>query len=426
MPLLLLITLFLSSTSFAETAALALPDTSHRVKNFSKVIGWPSGKTPIAPPGFQVSKLADGFRNPRWMYVAPNGDVFVSEAETEAGLAKKIGSKFVGADKSQNMGNSANRITRLVLDENGKVKERSTYLQDLKQPFGMLIMNDSFYIANTDSLWMYPYKAGEKKMSGKGKKILDLPAGGYNNHWTRNLIASPDNTKIYISVGSGSNVAENGMNNEVRRANILEINPDGSDEVIFASGLRNPVGMDFSPESKKLWTAVNERDDLGDDLVPDYITEVKKDAFYGWPYSYFGANVDPRPAPQNPELVKKAIVPDYALVSHTASLGLSFYRGGGFPALYKNGAFIGQHGSWNRTDISGYKVVFVPFKDGHPNGATQDFLTGFISDAKKSEVYGRPVGVTEWKDGSLLVTDDSSNTIWRVSYSQDAQTPSKK
>ena len=217
-------------------------------------------------------------------------------------------------------------------------------------------------------------------------------------------------------MGSGSNVAENGINNEKRRANILEINPDGSGEIIYASGLRNPVGMDFSPESKKLWTAVNERDDLGDDLVPDYITEVKKDAFYGWPYSYFGGNVDPRPQPSRPDLVKTAVVPDFPLISHTASLGFHFYTGKNFPALYQNGAFIGQHGSWNRTEISGYKVLFVPFKNGHPNGEAQDFLTGFISDSKKSEVYGRPVGVTVWTDGSLLVTDDSSNTIWRVVY----------
>jgi glucose/arabinose dehydrogenase len=248
-------------------------------------------------------------------------------------------------------------------------------------------------------------------------KILELPAGGYNNHWTRNLVANEKNSKIYVSVGSGSNVGEHGMENEVRRAGILEINPDGSGERVFASGLRNPVGMAWQPGSNVLWTAVNERDGLGDELVPDYITSLKEGGFYGWPYSYFGQHPDPRfkDSEQRMDLVNKALVPDVPLKSHTASLGLTFYTQAGFPEHYKNGAFVGQHGSWNRKDQSGYKVVFVPFKNGKP-GEPEDFLTGFIARAEKSEVYGRPVGVAVLPDGSLLVTDDASDTVWRVVY----------
>jgi len=252
------------------------------------------------------------------------------------------------------------------------------------------------------------------KLETQGTKILDLPAGGYNNHWTRNIITNPEGTKIYISVGSGSNVGENGMDKEVRRAAILEINPDGSDEKIYADGIRNPVGMDWNPINKELWTAVNERDDLGDDLVPDYITSVKKGGFYGWPYSYFGNILDPRMKGERKDLAAKAIVPDVSVGAHTASLGFTFYTKNAFPAKYKNGAFVGQHGSWNRAKISGYKVVFVPFANGKPSGKPEDFLTGFVANEAKAEVYGRPVAVTVMHDGSLLVNDDSGNTIWKV------------
>ena len=278
----------------------------------------------------------------------------------------------------------------------------------------MLVIGDSFYVANTDGLIRYPYKPGNTKITAAGTKILSLPAGGYNNHWTRNLIANADNSKIYVSVGSGSNVGENGMEHEVRRANILEINPDGTGETIYASGLRNPVGMAWAPGSSTLWTAVNERDGLGDNLVPDYITSVKKGGFYGWPYSYFGQHEDPRMKGLKPDLVAKAIVPDVPVGSHTASLGLAFYTGNKFPEKYSNGAFIGQHGSWNRSELSGYKVAFVPFKDGKPSGPLQDFLTGFVANVEKGEVYGRPVGVAVAADGALLVADDVSHTIWRV------------
>ncbi|MDY0987317.1 sorbosone dehydrogenase family protein [Flavobacterium sp. CFBP9031] len=370
------------------------PYATESKTNNSKVIGWPTGKTPKAPEGFTVTKFADGFENPRWTYIAPNQDIFVVESGTRS---------------------SKNQITVLRdKDRDGKFETREVFISGLNKPFGMLVLKDFFYIANTDGLYRYPYKNNPLKLETKGEKILELPAGGYNNHWTRNLLASPDGNKIYVSVGSGSNVGENGMDKEVRRAAILEINPDGTGEKIFASGLRNPVGMDWNPANKELWTAVNERDELGDDLVPDYITSVKRDGFYGWPYSYFGSIPDPRMKGERKDLVEKAIVPDVPVGSHTASLGLAFYTKDKFPAKYKNGVFVGQHGSWNRSKISGYKLLFVPFKDGKPSGKPEDFLTGFISDANKAEVYGRPVAVTVMNDGSLLVNDDSSNTIWKV------------
>jgi len=367
--------------------------TESKTKN-SKVIGWPEGKMPTAPEGFTVTKFADGFENPRWTYIAPNNDIFVVESGTRS---------------------SKNQITVLRdKDKDGKFETREVFIDGLNKPFGMLILKDFFYIANTDGLYQYPYKNNPLKLETKGVKILELPAGGYNNHWTRNLLANADGTKIYVSVGSGSNVAENGIDKEIRRACILEINPDGTGEKIYASGLRNPVGMDWNPANKELWTAVNERDELGDDLVPDYITSVKKDGFYGWPYSYFGNILDPRMKGQGKDLAAKAIIPDVPVGSHTASLGLAFYNKSAFPAKYKNGAFVGQHGSWNRSKISGYKVLFVPFANGKPSGKPEDFLTGFISNDEKAEVYGRPVAVTVMNDGSLLVNDDSGNTIWKV------------
>lgn len=404
-------------TSEVQSASsLPEPFATKSVKNFSKVIGWENGKTPVALQGFTVTKYADGLQNPRWIYVAPNGDIFIAEANTEPKGAKKVAAKVSGKAKSQNLGESANRIT-LLRDANkdGKPEVRETFLTGLKQPLGMLVVKNSFYVANTDGLWKYPYKEGQRTITEKGKKILELPAGGYNNHWTRNVIANADGSKIYISVGSASNVAEHGMKEEVRRANILEINPDGTGERIFASGLRNPVGMDWAPGTETLWTAVNERDELGDELVPDYITSVKDGGFYGWPYAYFGSNEDPRLKGQAPDLVKKTIKPDVAVGAHTASLGLAFYDQKAFPEKYHNGAFIGQHGSWNRSELSGYKVVFVPFKNGKPAGQPEDFLTGFIADKDKQEVYGRPVGVQVLPDGTLLVADDASNTLWRVS-----------
>ncbi|WP_295129166.1 sorbosone dehydrogenase family protein [uncultured Chitinophaga sp.] len=397
--------------------SLPAPFATESVKKFSKVIGWKDGKTPVAPQGFTVTKFADGFENPRWIYVLDNGDILVAESSTKPRLKEKVGAVLSGKAKSQNLGNSADRIT-LLRDTNGDgtPDSRNTFLSGLNQPLGMLVLNGQFYVANTDGVLVYPYTDKANIIKGEGKKILELPAGGYNNHWTRNLLASKDGKHIYVSVGSGSNVAEHGMENEVRRAAILEINPDGSGERIFASGLRNPVGMDWAPGTSTLWTAVNERDELGDELVPDYMTSVKEGGFYGWPYSYFGQHEDPRMKGQGKELVAKAIVPDVPLGSHTASLGLAFYTQDVFPDKYQGGAFIGQHGSWNRSSLVGYKVLFVPFSDGKPSAKPEDFLTGFIADENKGEVYGRPVGVAVAKDGALLVADDASNTIWRVSH----------
>ncbi|WP_439580919.1 PQQ-dependent sugar dehydrogenase [Dyadobacter bucti] len=381
-----------SVATVTDSLVLPAPFATESVENRPKEDGWPEGKMPKAPEGFKVTKYADKFDSPRWTYIAPNGDVFVAESSTKK---------------------SADRITVLRdVNKDGTPEMREIFIEKLNKPLGMLVLNNYFYVANTDGLYRYPYKPGETKITSKGEKILELPAGGYNNHWTRNLLASADGSKIYVSVGSASNVADHGMDEEKRRANILQINPDGTGEKVFASGLRNPVGMDWAPESNELWTAVNERDKLGDDLVPDYITSVKEGGFYGWPYAYFGPNEDPRRKGENPGLVAKTIVPDVPMGSHTASLGLAFYDKTKFPAKYHNGAFVGQHGSWNRSTLSGYKVLFVPFKDGKPAGKPEDFLTGFVESGEK--VYGRPVGVTVMDDGSLLVNDDSGNTIWRV------------
>lgn len=407
-----------TTTSAGQTVDLPAPFATESAKNFSNVIDWPQGKTPVAPQGFTVTKFADGLRNPRWIYIAPNNDILVAESNTEDDALKKAKSVLSGKSKSQNLGQSANRITLFRdADGDGKYELRTVFLEDLNQPFGMLILNNSFYVANTDGLLQYPYQNGQTKIAGESKKILELPAGGYNNHWTRNLLAGKDGSKIYVSVGSGSNVAEHGLENEIRRANILEINPDGSGEKVYASGLRNPVGMAWAPGTNTLWTAVNERDELGDELVPDYITSVKSGGFYGWPYSYFGQHEDPRMKDkQRPDLVKKAIIPDVPMGSHTASLGLAFDEKGAFPGKYKGGAFVGQHGSWNHLKLVGYKVVFVPFSNGKP-GQPEDFLTGFLT-GEEDKVYGRPVGVTFTSNGSLLVADDASNTIWRVSVSK--------
>jgi len=402
------------SPSGYQADSLAAPYETPSSQNFSKVVGWKDGLTPKAPSGFVVHKFADGLDHPRWLYVAPNGDVFVAEANTELKGIKKIGAALSKKIKTQHYGKSANKIILFRdLNKDGNPDARYTFIDSLNQPFGMLILGDRFYVANTDALLAYEYKAGDTVLKTSSRQILSLPGGG--RHWTKNIISNQNGSKLYIAVGSSSNVAENGIDKEVRRANIIEINPDGSDEKIYASGLRNPVGMDWAPGTQTLWTAVNERDELGDELVPDYLTGVKEGGFYGWPYSYYGQHEDPRMKDkQRPELVNKAIVPDVPLGSHTASLGLVFYDKKAFPEKYHNGAFVAQHGSWNRSILSGYRVVFIPFKDGRPSGKVEDFLTGFISDLSNSEVHGRPVGLALLPDGSLLVADDVSNTIWRV------------
>jgi glucose/arabinose dehydrogenase len=350
------------------------------------------------------------------MIVAPNGDVLVALSNSERSLKDKISGALTGKAASEVPGASANTILLYRdADKDGKPETSALFLGDLNQPFGMAIIGDWFYVANTDGIWKYPYKSGDLKITGAGSKILDLPAGGYNNHWTRNLLSNAAGTKIYVTVGSGSNVAEHGLDNEVRRANILEINPDGSGEQVYASGLRNPVGMSWAPATGVLWTAVNERDGLGDELVPDYITGVQRGAFYGWPFAYFGPHEDPRLKGKQPEMVQKTIVPDVPLGSHTASLGLAFYTGRSFPEMYHGGAFVGQHGSWNSSKLVGYQVAFVRFKNGKASAAPEEFLGGFIADTAEGTVYGRPVGVTVLPDGALLVADDAGGVIWRVS-----------
>lgn len=407
-----------SSTFKKELAdSLPAPFETKSTKNFSKVIGW-GDQTPVAPPGFTVTKFADGLQHPRWIYVADNGDIFVAESNTILKGILKLGAKISRKIKTQHIGESANRITMFRdTNKDGVPEQRFVFAGKLNQPFGMLILADHFYVGNTDALLRFDFKLGDTILRGKGTSILSLPAGKYNRHWARNIVTNKAGDKIYIAVGSGTNVAEKGLDNEIRRACILEVNIDGSGEKIYASGLRNPAGMDWAPGTNTLWTAVNERDELGDELVPDYLTSVKPGGFYGWPFSYFGQHEDPRMKDhQRPDLVSKSIVPDVALGAHTASLGLMFYTKKIFPVKYQDGAFIAQHGSWNRKELSGYKVVFVPFKNGKPAGPPEDFLTGFkVDQSEDSEVRGRPVDVAMLADGSLLVTDDVSNTIWRVS-----------
>ncbi|HMF50218.1 MAG TPA: sorbosone dehydrogenase family protein [Candidatus Saccharimonadales bacterium] len=388
-----------AGTGPAEQLQLPAPFITPSVRNTSKVIGWPKGKMPTAAPGFEVSLFAENLNNPRQAYVLPNKDILVVEAVREF---------------PDRPAKSGNQIT-LFRDTNndGRPDVREVFLTGLTMPHGMVLVGDWFYVGNTNGVVRYPYRAGQTKIDGKGEKILDLPAGG---HYTRNLLTDPAGKKIYVAVGSASNVdEENQWEKDQRRAGIVEINLDGSGARIFANGLRNPVGMDWEPQTKTLWTVVNERDLLGDDLVPDYLTSVKDGGFYGWPYSYFGQTEDPRKKGQRPDLVAKAIKPDYALGSHTAALGLAFYKGGVLPQRFQGGAFIGMHGSWNRSKMVGYKVAFVPFKNGKPSGPLEDILTGFVADESKFEAYGRPVGVTVAPDGALLVADDSGGKVWRVS-----------
>ena len=377
----------------SEQIVLPPPYATRGVANMSRIVAWPPGKLPTAPADFEVSLFADELENPRTLYPLPNDDVLVMESVRRQGSSRII----------------------LLRDDNkdGKPDRREVFIDNLNRAFGMALHGNRLYIGNTDGVAVFPYRNGDNKILRQGEKILDLPSGG---HYTRNVLIDADGKKIYISVGSTGNVDEDMSDaKDNRRAAILQANLDGSAIRVFAGGLRNPVGLDWQPKTKQLWTVVNERDMLGDELVPDFLTSVKDGAFYGWPYSYFGQNEDPRKKGQRPELVAKAIKPDYALGSHVAPLGLVFYNANSFPARYRGGAFIGLHGSWNRSSLVGYKVVFVPFANGKPSGAMEDFLTGFLPNPKSNEVHGRPVGVTVWTDGSLLVSDDGGNKVWRVS-----------
>jgi glucose/arabinose dehydrogenase len=383
--------------------------------DIADAIGWPDGGKPVAAQGLAVSALATGLDHPRWLQVLPNGDVLVAETnappreDENSGLKGWIAGLILG--RAGAAVPSANRIT-LLRDSNGDgvAETRTVFLKDLNSPFGMALIGSDFYVANTDAILRFPYQEGETEITAEGEEIADLPAGQLNHHWTKSLIASPDGKRLYATVGSNSNAAENGLDREYQRANILEVDLASRSVRVFASGLRNPNGMAWQRDT--LWTVVNERDELGSDLVPDYMTAVKENGFYGWPYSYYGQHVDTRVEPQKPELVAQAIAPDYALGNHTASLGLTFSDGTLLPAQFRDGAFVGQHGSWNRDPPAGYKVIFVPFRNGRPEGMPVDVLTGFLSP--DGEAYGRPVGVAIDAKGALLVADDVGNVVWRV------------
>jgi glucose/arabinose dehydrogenase len=385
-----------------------------------KAKGWPPDARPVAAEGTTVAAFARGLDHPRWLYVLPNGDVLV--AETNAPPRPEDGKGIKGwffkryQKKAGGAVPSANRITLLRdTDGDGVPETRSVFLSGLNSPFGMALVGDVFYVANADALVRFPYSPGQTAITASPTKVVDLPGGPINHHWTKNVIPTTDGSKLYVSVGSNSNVAENGIDKEESRAAIWEIDAQTGTHRIFASGLRNPVGLAWDSDTGALWAAVNERDELGSDLVPDYITAVRDGAFYGWPYSYYGARIDTRVKPQRPDLVAKAIAPDYALGPHTASLGLVSARGNALPARFSSGMFIGQHGSWNRKPRSGYKVIFVPFTNGNPSGTPLDVLTGFVKE--NGDAMGRPVGVAIDKRGALLVADDVGNTIWRVTSS---------
>jgi glucose/arabinose dehydrogenase len=382
--------------------------------------GWPEGGKPVGAQGTAVTAFARGLDHPRWLYVLPNGDVLV--AETNAPERPKDSRGIKGfffklfQKKAGGAVPSANRITLLRdSDGDGVAETRSAFLTGLSSPFGMALVGNTLYVANTDAVVRFPYTPGETKITAAGTKVVDLPAGAINHHWTKNILASPDGSKLYAAVGSNSNVAENGIAAEEGRAAIWEIDLATGNHRVFASGLRNPVGLAWEPESGALWVAVNERDELGSDLVPDYMTAIRDGGFYGWPYSYFGQHLDTRPKPSRPDLVAKALVPDYALGPHTASLGLAAANKTSLPAPFSQGMFVGQHGSWNRKPRSGYKVIFVPFRGGTPSGEPIDVLTGFVND--RGDAMGRPVGVAVDPHGALLVADDVGNAIWRVTGS---------
>jgi glucose/arabinose dehydrogenase len=385
--------------------------------NIARAVGWPAGARPTAAAGLAVAAYATGLDHPRWLHVLPNGDVLVAESnaprvpDAAGGFKSWIAGRVM---KAAGAGvPSADRITLLRgIGADGVAERHSVFLRGLHSPFGMALVGPFLYVANTDAVVRYPYNPGDTEITAPGVKILDLPAGPIDYHWTRDLVASRDRRHLYVTVGSNSNVGENGLENETGRAAIHEIDVATGQSRIFASGLRNPNGLAWEPHSGALWVAVNERDEIGSDLVPDYMTAVRDGGYYGWPYSYYGQHVDERVRPPRPDLVARAIAPDYALGAHTASLGLAFYEADALPAKYAGGAFIAQHGSWNRKPRSGYKVIFVPFTAGRPAGQPEDVLTGFLS--ADGQAYGRPVGVAVDSAGALLVADDVGNVVWRV------------
>lgn len=384
--------------------------------NVPKGAPWAQGQTPKAAPGLIIKAFASGLANPRNVYVLPNGDVLVVESDGPKAPVNRP-KEFVmnWVEKKAHSANKAQNRILLLRDTNGDgVPEvKSVFLENLTSPFGVVLVGNDLYVANADGIVRYPYQTGDTKITAPGVKLTDLPGGPINHHWTKSLTASPDGTKLYAGVGSNSNITENGIGAELERAAIWEIDRMTGAHRLYATGLRNPNGLSFEPESKQLWAVVNERDELGPDLVPDYMTSVKDGAFYGWPYSYYGQHVDPRVKPQRPDLVAKAIPPDYALSSHVAPLGMAFYQGIDLPPQYRGGAFVGEHGSWDRKQLNGYRVVYIPFANGRPSGQAQDVITGFLADDHKT-VHGRPVGLAVDAKGALLIADDLGGTVWRV------------
>jgi glucose/arabinose dehydrogenase len=409
----------LPPSSLGPSPALPAPDKKAiPIVQVAEARGWPPGMKPRAPEGVQVNAFATGLTHPRWLYTLPNGDVLVAETNAPERPQDGKGIKGKVMRKMQAKAGAAvpspNRITLLRdADGDGVAEMRTEFLTGLNSPFGMALVGNTLYVANTDAIMKFPYTPGDTHISATGVKLSDLPGGEINHHWTKNIIASPDGSKLYATVGSNSNAAENGIDAEQGRAAIYEVDLATGEKQLFASGMRNPNGMAWEPKSGSLWTVANERDELGEDLVPDYLTSVKQGAFYGWPYSYYGQHVDQRVKPQRPDLVSRARPPDYSLGSHVAALGLAYAEQSALPQQLNQGMFIGEHGSWNRAVPSGYKVVFVPFADGKPSGPPLDVLTGFVSD--KGEAWGRPVGVALDQRGALLVADDVGNTVWRAS-----------
>src|SRR5271169_1746942 len=380
----------------------------------AKVVGWSTDEHPTVPQGLHIQALATCFQHPRSLYVLPNGDVLVVESNgPKAPIYRPKDiitgwvQSFAGAKAKD-----ANRITLVRTKGDGTPELRTVFLDHLNSPFGVTLVGNDLYVANTDAIVRFPYQDGQTSIIAPGTKLTDLPGGPIDHHWTKALLASPDGSKLYVGVGSNSNIGENGIGAEYERAAIWEVDRASGAHRIFASGIRNPTGLQWEPETGKLWAIANERDEIGPDLVPDYLTSVQDGGFYGWPYSYYGQHLDPRIVPQRPDLVATAIAPDYALSSHVAPLGVAMYTGTDLPAIYRGGAFVGEHGSWNRTPLNGYKVVFVPFSGGKPSGPAQDVVTGFL-DAN-DHARGRPVGLAVDRSGALLIADDVGDTVWRV------------
>ncbi|MER9054965.1 sorbosone dehydrogenase family protein [Mesorhizobium sp. M0213] len=431
----------IAASIFTCTAAIALaacsgndPDPSSQIgpnpnlpepiqyffppMHLASVVGWKNDEKPTVAQGLQIQAFANGLQHPRSLYVLPNGDVLVVESKAPGGEPIKRPKDLVmgwieswvtsGGDSGP-----SNRVTLLRdADGDGKPELTSVFLDHLSSPFGVALVGSDLYVANTDSIVRYPYNTGETKITAPGTPLTALPGGPIDHHWAKSLVASPDGSLLYVGIGSNSNVAENGIEAEKNRAAIWQVDRATGQSRIFASGLRNPNGLSWEPQTGALWAVINERDELGPNLVPDYLTSVKDGGFYGWPYSYYGQHLDPRVMPQRPDLVAKAIVPDYALSSHVAPLGLAFYTANSLPEAYRGGAFVGEHGSWDRTRFNGYKVVFVPFSGGHPSGVATDVVTDFLD--KDNKARGRPVGLAVDKTGALLIADDVGNTVWRM------------